>query len=105
VDDLACRVVPGSPRHAADQQHVAERFSGKTGLKGEERFAGLDWQQLATGAPVLPGALACLDCRLTDQHVVATHSIFIGGVVDGRFRAEGAPLLYFRNDYWDLGLR
>ncbi len=90
---------------ASDQQVVAERFSGKTGVKGEARFSGQFWSDLSTGAPVLDGALATLDCRLTDQHDFPTHSIFIGSVVDGRFRAEAQPLLYFRNDYWDIGLR
>ena len=84
---------------------MAERFSGQTGFKGEDRFAGSDWGKLTTGAPVLDGALACLDCRLSDQHVFTTHSIFIGMVEDGRFRPESQPLLYFRNDYWDIGLR
>ena len=90
---------------ASDQQHVAERFSGKTGVKGDARFIDLDWSALATGAPVLNGALATLDCELTEQHDFATHSIFIGRVADGQFRAEAQPLLYFRNDYWDIGLR
>jgi flavin reductase (DIM6/NTAB) family NADH-FMN oxidoreductase RutF len=90
---------------ASDQQQVAERFSGKDGLKGDARFQGLAWSQLTTGSPVLDGALATLDCRLNDQHDFATHSIFIGMVADGRFRAEAQPLLYFRNDYWDIGLR
>lgn len=90
---------------ASNQQNVAETFSGRTGQAGEDRFDGLAWSALTSGAPVLEGALANLDCRLTDQHVFATHSIFIGIVQDGRFRVEAKPLLYFRNDYWDIGLR
>lgn len=91
---------------AREQQPLAERFSGKGGLIGESRFEeGAQWQPLATGAPVLTGALASLDCELLDEHQFSTHSIFIGRVVDGRFRADGEPLLYFRNDYWDIGAR
>jgi flavin reductase (DIM6/NTAB) family NADH-FMN oxidoreductase RutF len=91
---------------AHEQQDLAERFSGKSGVSGEQRFAaGGVWETLATGAPVLDGALASLDCELLDEHAFATHSIFIGRVVDGRFRSEGIPLLYFRNDYWDIGAR
>lgn len=89
---------------AREQQSLAERFSGKGGVTGDYRFeGGAVWESLATGAPVLRGALASLDCELLDQHQFATHSIFIGRVVDGRFRDEGEPLLYFRNDYWDFG--
>jgi flavin reductase (DIM6/NTAB) family NADH-FMN oxidoreductase RutF len=53
----------------------------------------------------LQGALASLDCELLDEHQFSTHSIFIGRVMDGRFRTDGEPLLYFRNDYWDIGAR
>jgi flavin reductase (DIM6/NTAB) family NADH-FMN oxidoreductase RutF len=90
---------------AADQKEVAERFAGRRGLFGEERFEALEWRRLATGAPVLVGALASLDCTLLERHAFSTHSIFIGRVVAGAMRAEAAPLLYFRNDYWDLGSR
>ncbi len=91
---------------AHEQQTLAERFSGKGGVSGEQRFeGGAVWETMQTGAPVLAGALASLDCELLDEHQFATHSIFIGRVVDGRFRTEGAPLLYFRNDYWDIGAR
>lgn len=87
---------------SADQQSVAERFAGKGGLKGEDRFPGLLWLQLKTGSPILADALANLDCELAEQHTFATHSIFIGRVVAGAFRADVKPLLYFRGDYWDF---
>lgn len=86
---------------ATEQQDVAARFSGKTGHRGEDRFSDA-WTTLASGAPVLEGALASLDCRLQEQHSFATHTIFIGRVLDGWVRAEAEPLLYFRGDYWDL---
>ena len=87
---------------SANQQEVAERFAGKGGLKGEERFAGLSWRTLATGSPILADALASLDCELVEQHTFTTHSIFIGRVVAGQFRAMAEPLLYFRGDYWNF---
>lgn len=90
---------------ASDQQAIAERFAGRGGSRGDARFAGLSWLTLASGAPVLEGALASLDCELIDRHEFTTHSIFIGRVLDGRFRAEARPLLYFRGDFWDLGRR
>jgi len=87
---------------STQQQDVAERFAGKGGLKGEARFEGLAWRTLATGSPVLDQALASLDCELVDHHFFATHSIFIGRVVAGQFRAAAEPLLYFRGDYWNF---
>jgi flavin reductase (DIM6/NTAB) family NADH-FMN oxidoreductase RutF len=90
---------------ASDQQEIAESFAGRGGRRGEERFAGQSWHTLGTGAPVLADALASLDCELLNAHSFATHSIFIGRVTGGQVRAEAHPLLYFRNDYWDLGTR
>jgi flavin reductase (DIM6/NTAB) family NADH-FMN oxidoreductase RutF len=87
---------------SGDQQTVAERFAGKGGLKGEARFVGLDWRTLSTGSPILIDAVASLDCELVDQHTFSTHSIFVGRVVNGQFRADLKPLLYFRGDYWDV---
>jgi flavin reductase (DIM6/NTAB) family NADH-FMN oxidoreductase RutF len=84
---------------ARDQQAVAERFSGKTGLKGEDRFTGLSWSRLMTGAPILDGALAVLDCEITETLSASTHSVFIGRVVDGRLRDGGDPLVYVRGHY------
>lgn len=90
---------------ADDQGDLAHRFSGRTGLQGEDRFAGGAWDLLATGAPILKNALASLDCVLTDTHSFTTHSIFLGQVSDGRVRADARPLLYFRGDFWDIGGR
>ncbi len=88
---------------AADQQMVAERFSGAGGVRGPARFEGSAWATLQSGAPLLDGALANLDCRLAEHHVFNSHSIFIGRVIDGRTRIEAEPLLYFRGDYWNIG--
>lgn len=90
---------------ANDQQPIAERFAGESGLRGEARFEGLPWRTMTTGAPVLEHALASLDCELLESHGFSTHSIFIGRVLAGAFRGEAQPLLYFRSDYWKLETR
>ena len=86
---------------ARAQKELATRFSTKK-LEGEARFDAEAWETLATGAPVLKDTIASLDCELVDEHMVETHSIFIGRVKDGRFHEKAEPLLYFRGDFWDL---
>lgn len=84
----------------SDEQHaIADLFAGRTGVSGDERFAGLPWSTLATGTPVLDGTLAVLDCRLLQAHAFTTHTIFLGRVIDGRADDSHAPLLYFRGSY------
>src|SRR5882724_1353250 len=44
----------------SDQIHIAERFTGKGGLKGVDRFAGARWMTRASGVPLLVDALAAV---------------------------------------------
>src|SRR3979490_1559425 len=56
----------------SDQLDIAERFTGKGGLNGAERFAGAEWITRASGVPLLAGALAALDCEV--EEIVERHS-------------------------------
>jgi flavin reductase (DIM6/NTAB) family NADH-FMN oxidoreductase RutF len=89
---------------ANDQNELARRFSSKK-LEGEARFDPETWDTLVTGAPVLKGAIANLDCEVAQEHSFDTHTIFIGRVRECRFREDVEPLLYFRGDFWDLKAR
>ena len=84
----------------AKQQHLAERFSGKL---RDNQFAGVDYFIDQTGAPVLNGSLAHLDCQVTGEHHVGSHSIFIGTVLSAAIRS-GSPLGYFGGEFHDFGL-
>lgn len=86
---------------ATEHSELARRFSTKT-VEGEKRFDEHAWSTMVTGAPILNGAIASLDCELADEHVFETHSIFIGRIRDGQFREDAKPLLYFRGDFWDV---
>jgi flavin reductase (DIM6/NTAB) family NADH-FMN oxidoreductase RutF len=63
-----------------EQHRIARLFTGAE-FGPEERFAEGSWTRLATGAPVLEGALATFDCRVENQLSQGTHSIFFGRVV------------------------
>lgn len=84
---------------AQGQEELAQRFSGRTGMSGEDRFAAGQWRPLATGAPVLNGSLVSLDCRLAQVTSLATHSVFIGTVVDVAAGNAATPLLYAHGTY------
>lgn len=80
-----------------DQQDLSARFA----TSGGDKFQGLDWRSGLTGAPVLTGVLACLECRLVDTHEAGDHTILIGQVEEAT-APEGRPLLYFRGRYRKL---
>jgi flavin reductase (DIM6/NTAB) family NADH-FMN oxidoreductase RutF len=83
----------------ADQLDVAERFSGKDGLKGAARFAGAQWITLVSGVPLLAGALAAIDCEVEDIVERHSHAIVIGRVLDMQLSPRGAGLAYWQGQY------
>jgi flavin reductase (DIM6/NTAB) family NADH-FMN oxidoreductase RutF len=53
-----------------------------------------------TGAPVLEGAIAALECRTHAVHDGGDHSIVVGEVLGvSRPNPDGSPLLYYDGDY------
>ena len=80
----------------AGQQDVADLFAGRTGAA--DRFAGLAWEAMVTGAPVLPG-LAGFDCAVQSAELVGTHHVLIGAVRAVRVAEAGAPLIYGMRGY------
>ena len=84
---------------AADQLDIAERFAGKGGLKGAERFAGADWRTRVSGVPLLAGALAAIDCEVEDVVERHSHAIAIGRVLDVATSERTAALAYWQGQY------
>jgi flavin reductase (DIM6/NTAB) family NADH-FMN oxidoreductase RutF len=83
----------------ADQLDVAERFTGKGGLKGADRFAGAEWFTGASGVPLLAGALAAIDCEVEDIVERHSHAIVIGRVLDVQSSTRTAALAYWQGQY------
>jgi flavin reductase len=84
---------------AADQAGLAEDFAGRSGLHGEARFSHGVWTTLATGAPLLEGALASFDCRLVEVRDIATHHVLVGEVEAVRIGTAGESLVYLDRAY------
>jgi flavin reductase (DIM6/NTAB) family NADH-FMN oxidoreductase RutF len=83
----------------SDQIDIAERFTGRGGLKGAERFAGADWTTRASGVPLLVGALAAIDCEVEDVVERHSHAIVIGRVLDVAVSGRSAALAYWQGRY------
>jgi flavin reductase (DIM6/NTAB) family NADH-FMN oxidoreductase RutF len=76
--------------------HVADAFSGRSGVSGAARFVDGEWTTLKTGAPVFAEALGAFDCRLEDVVQRGDISLVIGTAVGALARGAGDPLLFFR---------
>ncbi|MGQ0684054.1 flavin reductase family protein [Bradyrhizobium sp.] len=83
----------------ADQLDIAERFTGKGGLKGAARFAGANWFTRASGVPLLSGALAAIDCEVEEVVERHSHAIIIGRVLDVQLSPRCAALAYWQGQY------
>ena len=79
------------------QRELSERFA----RPGMDRFDGLRWDSGATGAPLIPGALAVIECAAERRLPSGDHDIFVGRMVRAEVR-EGKPLLYFASQYRGL---
>lgn len=86
------------------QRHIAGRFAMKGRLSDRLLFEDIAYTRgAASGAPLVGGALATVECR-TEQSVPAgDHTLLIGRVLAARVPSpEGAPLVYFRGRYRGL---
>jgi flavin reductase (DIM6/NTAB) family NADH-FMN oxidoreductase RutF len=90
---------------AESQRHVAGRFAMRGRISDRLLFEDIAYVRgEVTGAPLVGGALATLECR-TEQRVTAgDHTLVIGRVLTASVPStEGGPLLYFRGRYRQLG--
>ena len=80
------------------QRHLSMHFA----RAGEDRFGEVEWYAGRTGVPLLPDALATLECSIVNAVDAGDHDILIGEVLQAGFR-EGKPLLYFDRAYRAIG--
>jgi 3-hydroxy-9,10-secoandrosta-1,3,5(10)-triene-9,17-dione monooxygenase reductase component len=83
------------------QQEICEGFA----VSGGDKFAGIDWHPApATGAPVIEGSLAWVDCEVELVHDAGDHELIIGKVLD-LGSGEGSPLLFYRKRFATVARR
>jgi flavin reductase (DIM6/NTAB) family NADH-FMN oxidoreductase RutF len=95
---MAAQLPVGAPLavHVLAEAQAAwsARFAGTEG----DRFAGLPVTRGLGDLPLLPDALARLECRVTARHPGGDHVIVVAAV-ERVTLGEAAPLLYFRGAY------
>jgi flavin reductase (DIM6/NTAB) family NADH-FMN oxidoreductase RutF len=90
---------------AEDQRHIAGRFAMKGRISDRLLFADVPHTRgEASGAPLITGALATVECR-TEQRVEAgDHTLIVGRVLTASTTSgDAGPLLHFRSRYRHLG--
>lgn len=72
---------------------------------GGDKFADVDWTPGPSGAPLLTGVLAHIDCRMEAVHPGGDHKIVVGRVLHLAADAAKKPLVYFRSAFESLAPR
>ncbi len=61
---------------ADDQRHLSDRFA----RSGSGKYAGLSWTPGPSGASMLDGAIAWVDCTLWAEYSGGDHTVVVGEV-------------------------
>ena len=82
-----------------EQQWISDRFAGEH-HDLEEPFDDVPTTTAETGAPIIEGTLAYIDCTLSETHPGGDHTIYVGEVQDLALEeATAKPLTFFRGSY------
>ncbi len=76
------------------QEAVCRAFA----VSGGDKFSGIGWKPGITGAPMIDGSLALVECELGDIFDGGDHEIVIGRVVALEVN-DGGPLLFYRGGF------
>jgi flavin reductase (DIM6/NTAB) family NADH-FMN oxidoreductase RutF len=81
------------------QQALSSKFS----MSGIDKFAGVEFGLSPSGSPLLPGAVAWLDCSLEADYEGGDHVIAVAAVEDLAAYHDSSPLLFHRGHYGQFG--
>jgi flavin reductase (DIM6/NTAB) family NADH-FMN oxidoreductase RutF/DNA-binding IclR family transcriptional regulator len=79
----------------ADQETVCRTFA----VRGGDKFAELSWRPAGSGAPILDGVVAWIDCTLEAVHPGGDHWIVLGRVTALDVARDALPLVFFQGGY------
>ncbi len=84
---------------AAHQEPLSRYFASKDRPRGRDAFREVPHRIAVTGAPILDGTVAFLDCSLHAVHDAGDHRIFIGEVLEIDLEPTAEPLIFHGGAY------
>lgn len=79
---------------AADQEDVCGAF-----MRQGDKFEGVKWHESSSGAPILDGVTAWVECEWSDVIDAGDHYFVLGAVRDLATERNCLPLLFFQRGY------
>lgn len=80
---------------AADQEAVCRQFA----TSYTDKFAGIGWRPGPSGAPVIDGVVAWIECAVEDISDAGDHHIVLGRITDMAVELPTLPLMFFQGGY------
>lgn len=80
---------------SGEQEQVCRAFA----TRGGDKFADVSWSSAGSGSPIIDGAVAWIDCEISDVLEAGDHYIVLGRVLDLAVGKNAVPLLFFRGGY------
>ncbi len=80
---------------ADDQTPISRTFA----TRGGDKFATIQWQRGPSGAPVLDGCVAWIDCDLDSEIDTGDHVLALGKVTALELARDAHALVFHRGDY------
>lgn len=88
---------------SADQRDLSKYFADWKRPDGMAQFDAVGWAPgQKTGAPLLTGALAWLECELEEVYGGGDHSIFLGRVVTSSRGSGDDALIFYSGRYHEI---
>ncbi len=106
MDELLARAETWAVSLLAEEHRtLASRFAMKGRLSDRLLFADTAWHRGPhSGAPLIDGALATVECRTEQRIPAGDHTLVLGRVLAAQVPAPaGRPLVYLRAGYRQLG--
>jgi flavin reductase (DIM6/NTAB) family NADH-FMN oxidoreductase RutF len=82
---------------ASGQEALSRHFAEPA----DDRFDGIGYTRGTTGAALLEGTLAAIECTIVARYPAGDHTIVVGEVIAATANLE-RPLLYYRGGYAQL---
>jgi flavin reductase (DIM6/NTAB) family NADH-FMN oxidoreductase RutF len=82
-----------------DQEAISRFFASRDRPRGLDAFRDVPHRVGVTGAPLIEGAAAYLDCRLHAEHEAGDHIIFVGEVMALGTEDNAEPLVFHGGRY------
>lgn len=86
---------------SSNQRELSDRFAGRL-PNIQDRFEGVEIENLSNPAPLIKGGMAFFNCHVKDAFLVGENTLFVAEVIDVRGEGEGDPLVYHNRGYWKL---